>query len=201
MLSESEVLSHVEKYLSYDPISGHFTYRVARGPRKAGSRAGGINGFGYRCIGIGPSGKQKQYLEHRLAFLLMEGRWPKLIDHINGIKDDNRYENLRECTQQQNCMNTSSRRGASSKYKGVRRRVDTYYGEDCVRYLAQIYVNKKNKHLGYFVNEDDAARVYNLAARMYFGQYSKINEIPLSIHDEGRISKKYPIFPITPTCQ
>ena len=177
-MTEQELINYMSKSLSYDPISGDFIYKVARGPRKAGDVAGTIcKHYGYRIIGVGPKGSHRTYGAHRLAFLLMEGRWPGVIDHRNGVRDDNRWENLRECTQQQNCMNTSSRRGTSSKYKGVRRRVDIYYGEECVRWLAQIYYNKKNIHLGYFVEEDDAARAYNLAARMYFGQYSKINEI------------------------
>ena len=47
----------------------------------------------------------KQVYQHRLAFFLMEGRWPSEIDHINGDKSDNRWSNLREVTRSQNSMN------------------------------------------------------------------------------------------------
>lgn len=177
---EQELINHMNKSLSYDPETGEFTYKVARGPRKAGDVAGTIcNHYGYRIIGVGPKGSHRTYGAHRLAFLLMEGRWPGIIDHKNGVRDDNRWENLRECTQQQNCMNTSSRRGTSSKYRGVRKRNRwvSSLNENRVVWLAQIYVNKKNKHLGYFDTEDAAAEAYNEAARMYFGEYAKINEI------------------------
>jgi len=176
-MNEQELIEHINKYLSYDAKRGELIYKVSRGPRSEGSRAGSLGTGGYRKISIGPVGNHKQYMEHRVMFLLKEGRWPGIIDHINGIRDDNRWENIRECTQQQNCMNTSSRKGTSSKYRGVRIREVISFGDYVPKYLAQIYHNKKNVHLGYFDSEVEAAKAYNAASKMYFGKFGKLNTI------------------------
>jgi hypothetical protein len=177
-MTDQELIDHINKCLVYNPDTGVFTYKVSRGPRKQGDVAGSINPNGYRQIGVGPKGFHKIHGAHRIAFLLMEGRWPYVIDHVNGIKDDNRWENIRECTTQQNCMNTSSRRGSSSKYRGVHKRVtlDSMCNRKEV-WIAGIYFDKKKKHLGYFDNERDAARAYNAAAEEHFGEFAKLNVI------------------------
>jgi hypothetical protein len=69
--------------------------------------AGKINSKGYRLIGV----DGRWHKAHRLAWLYMTGSWPReQIDHINLIKNDNRFENLREATQTQNHANTRARR-------------------------------------------------------------------------------------------
>jgi hypothetical protein len=176
-MTDAELLDYVNSYLSYDPESGDFVYKVSRGPRKEGDIAGSVSVHGYRTIGVGPKGSHRQYGAHRLAFLIMEGRMPGIIDHINGIKDDNRYCNLRECTTQQNCMNTSSRRGSSSKYRGVHVRVEWRRNSFVKLWIAGIYHNKKKVHLGYFDDEALAAKAYNEAALEYFGEFAKLNVI------------------------
>ena len=66
---------------------------------------GCCNNEGYIFGGL----RGKYYYEHRLIWLYHYGEWPKeCIDHINGIKDDNRIENLREATKQQNNFNRKS---------------------------------------------------------------------------------------------
>jgi hypothetical protein len=62
---------------------------------------GTSNGFGYLRITV----LGKSYYAHRLAWFYMNGEWPDQIDHINGIKSDNRIENLRNVTVQQNNQN------------------------------------------------------------------------------------------------
>lgn len=94
----------------------------------------------------------------------------KLIDHINGNGLDNRRENLRPCTTQQNGQNSTSRIGTSS-YKGVS------FDARRNKWFARIYVEKKNKFLGYFADEKIAAIAYNKAATEYFGEFAKLNFI------------------------
>ena len=90
------------------------------------------------------------------------------VDHINGNKLDNRRKNLRVCTRKQNGRNTSSKTG-SSRYKGValeKRRN---------KWRADICVSGKNKFLGYFETEEEAANAYDSAAVELFGEYAAIN--------------------------
>lgn len=94
------------------------------------------------------------------------------VDHINSIKIDNRRENLRITTHECNTQNQSKqKRITSSKYKGV-----AWYKRDS-KWRVSIKHKNKNYHLGYFINEDDAAKAYNVKAIELFGEYSKLNKI------------------------
>jgi hypothetical protein len=95
----------------------------------------------------------KGYFAHRLAWLYMTGEMPKdCIDHINGIKDDNRFENLREATKSQNNLNVGIKKNNKSGYKGV----SAYKN----KWKATGYLNKKSIHLGYFKYPKDAHNAY-----------------------------------------
>jgi HNH endonuclease len=90
----------LKRFLKYDPLSGIFIwkYRLA-GKNLIGTEAGTLNSRGYLQIKI----LNRRYLSHRLAFLYMTGKWPKLeVDHKNNIKTDNSWDNLREATCHQN---------------------------------------------------------------------------------------------------
>ena len=128
--------------------------------------AGCLNKSGYRIIGI----NRKYYLEHRLIWLLFNGHFPKEIDHINHIRDDNRIENLREVTRSQNQFNRIKIYGLS-KYKGVS--WDTRSG----KWVVQIQKDGKRKNLGYFDSEEKGAEAYNIEAKKLFGKYANLNII------------------------
>lgn len=78
--------------LTYDPETGLLTWKVKTGARvRIGEQAGKTNNKGYRAIGI----DRKLYSGHRLAWLLIHGEWPSgVMNHLNGIKTDNRLANL-----------------------------------------------------------------------------------------------------------
>jgi hypothetical protein len=93
------------------------------------------------------------------------------VDHINHNGLDNRKENLRLATAQQNNWNRRKRSGnVSSKYKGV-----TKLGASTWR--ASVYIKSKNVQLGDFPNEKMAALAYNIAALKYFGEFACVNSI------------------------
>lgn len=96
-------IGNIEDLLEYIPETGEMFWKVRRNNRvKAGDRvSSAVNSFGYINVTV----NYKQYLYHRLAFYLMEGRWPLTIDHINHNKTDNRWANLREATYSENNLN------------------------------------------------------------------------------------------------
>ena len=111
-------------------------------------------------------GGEKIYM-HRLIMDASKGIY---IDHINGNGLDNRRCNLRICTNQQNHRNKSKNFG-NSLYKGVA------WHKKAKKWEAYIKYNKKN-HLGLFLTQEEAALAYNIAAKKYFGEFAKLNEIP-----------------------
>ena len=92
------------------------------------------------------------------------------IDHKDGNTLDNRKDNLRFCTCQQNNMNSKPRKGTSI-YKGVS------WSKRKKKWETGIFVNKKTIHLGYYKSEEEAALVYNLAASIHFGEFARLNEV------------------------
>jgi hypothetical protein len=128
----------LDEILSYCPETGIFRWKVSRPPRgKAGDIAGYNNGSGYIKISI--SGKR--HYAHRLAFIIMGHPEPKVVDHINRVKHDNSWKNLRAVTQKENSLN-------NPLPKGIRKRYGKWY--------ARI----SDKHIGVFDSEKEAADAY-----------------------------------------
>lgn len=127
------------------------------------------------------NGKQKkQGLAHDV---LGVKRWELrdkglVVDHINHDTLDNRRENLRLVTRSQNGFNQKPQKNTSSKYKGV-----TWY-KAIGKWHTQIQVANVRYHLGYYVNEHDAAYVYNAAAKVLFQQYALLNDITGAVTDD-----------------
>jgi hypothetical protein len=119
----------------------------------------------------GPYAQTNIYMggKHRLIKMhsLITG-W-ELTDHIDGNGLNNQRYNLREATVSQNQANARPRTGGSSVYKGV------CWHKGSRRWRAYIQVRKKQMSLGYFTDETDAAKAYDIAAREYFGEYAYLN--------------------------
>jgi len=101
------LLARIEADVSYDPNTGIFRWKINRGRgAKIGNIAGTVKKKGYRVIVI----NRKSFYAHRLAFLFMLRRFPTdQVDHVNRVKDDNRWSNLRECTNAENHQNMPMR--------------------------------------------------------------------------------------------
>jgi hypothetical protein len=91
-----------------------------------------------------------------------------IIDHINNNKLDCRKINLRNVNQSENSRNTFSRKG-TSKYKGV------FWAKHINKWIANIKHNYRNHYLGSFTNEEDAAKAYDKAARLFHGEFGRFN--------------------------
>src|SRR5579863_3382757 len=111
----------VRKILDYNPISGILTwkYRYDCPPewntKWAGKEAGAKHPDCHRFLSI----NNTRYKSHRIIWFMVTGKWPVGIDHINGIRDDNRWDNLREANQLQNMQNQCIRSNNTSGYPGV----------------------------------------------------------------------------------
>jgi hypothetical protein len=156
---------YLKSVLHYEPITGAWTWKISRRGMKPYQQAGSISVYGYRTIKI----DKKQYRGSRLAWFYMKGEWPNQIDHINNISDDDRWENLREVTKQQNQQNRGKQKINTSGYKGV------YWHNKNKKWYAQIGINRKNIHLGFFDDLKEAALAYNYAASQHFGPYARLN--------------------------
>lgn len=90
-------------------------------------------------------------LIHRVIFGLAVGD-PRQVDHIDGDPLNNQRSNLRIVTPAQQMQNKKSYRGSTSAHRGVS------WNTKLQKWVAQIQANGKNKHLGCFLSEEDAAR-------------------------------------------
>jgi hypothetical protein len=129
---------------------------------KAGSIAGTKTAKGYIRVSV----DGKRYNAHGLVFLYHHGYMPKFIDHINGIRDDNRIENLRECTESENGMNRKKIKGCSSKYKGVS------WNRSSKKWKSSIKLNGKAVSLGEFWCEDVASQVVRIKRLEMHGEFA-----------------------------
>lgn len=148
---------YVRERLSYDPITGVFTRMTAWGRFSIGDIAGCKRKDGYREIKLDGRG----YLAHRLAWLVVYGTWPaENIDHLNGIRDDNRIANLRDVTKYVNQQNTRcSYKGNVSGFLGV------HWVKNIGKFTACIKSNKQQIHLGCFTDPAEAHQAYLKAKR------------------------------------
>jgi hypothetical protein len=156
----------LREMLDYCPETGVFRWRVSNGKRAiAGQPAGGISRNGYARISIDDA----KHYAHRLAWLHVHGVWPQgQIDHINGVKADNRIANLREASASQNGQNRSAARADSGSGKiGVR------LNPTSGRWGAEIVKNGQKHNLGYFDTKEAAHAAY-LAAKRKLHEFGEV---------------------------
>lgn len=153
--------------IDYDPFTGIMKSKIDRATLKIGDVIGSINSkTGYLRASI----DGKEYYQHRLAFLLITGKWPtKEIDHIDENKTNNSWNNLREATRSQNESNKKKSIVNASPYKGVFFRRRNKYNP----WESFIKSNNKQIYLGSFPTAEEANKVYIEASIKIFGEFSQ----------------------------
>lgn len=125
----------------------------------------------HRIVRLYTGGKPKAILVHRLvaiAFLPPPSGSRTMVDHADCDPSNNCAENLRWATRTENSRNSRKHtKQASSQYKGVSRHKN--------KWSATICLNGKKKYLGVYVNEKDAADVYDRWALEAFGSFARTN--------------------------
>lgn len=148
-------IERIRQILNYNKETGIITWSKDSGIRWAGCMAGSVYPNGYRRIEI----DGKRFAAHRLAWVIVNGTWPELhIDHINGIRDDNRIGNLRLATSGQNSQNIRAPLSSNKHgFLGVKNNKG--------RWVATISVNRNFMYLGSFATPELAHEEYLKAKR------------------------------------
>lgn len=148
--------------LVYDPETGALNWRVTRPGAPKGALVGTRTSDGYTQVEV----DYRIYRAHRVIWLLMTGKWPKhLIDHRNGKRADNRWENIREATPVQNARNRRPSKRNSSGRIGVTK---TAKG----KWQAFIGVGLRNIVLGTFPTFDEAVAARASAETLHYGEFT-----------------------------
>ncbi len=155
----------VRSLFDFNPATGELQWRVRRqGVRSSRSR-NSLNSHGYREVTI----RGRSYLVHRIGWLHHFGKWPvSQLDHVNGVRTDNRIKNLREATPSQNQWNRRKPKNNTSGFKGV-----SLYKKGRRRWRAIIKVGEKSVYLGVYKTAQEAHAAYVAAARVYFGEFGR----------------------------
>lgn len=142
----------------FDPETGIFTRKTTVAPN---ARKGDVAGWNYAGGYLGITADGKQYVAHRLAWLYVHGEWPDQIDHIDHNRQNNKINNLRNANFSVNSKNV----GPFSTNKAGVHGVCLY--KPTGKWKAQIGVNGKSIHLGYFDTKEAAAAARSAANKKY----------------------------------
>jgi len=163
--------ARLKEILDYDSQTGIFVWKKYGNRTKHGKIAGTKHGDGYIRIGI----DYKLYLAHRLAWLFVYGYMPvELTDHINGIRNDNKISNLRECSSSQNSQNRQRRNDNKSGFKGIS------WHKPAKKWQVFIKLNGQSKYLGTFQDLSSAIEARKNAAIKLHGEFANLSDAAIT---------------------
>ena len=174
-VNTTELPKNSEQWASID---GYKNYQVSWWGRVRNAKTGrilksGVSSNTYLTVGLSKMGKAKYFSVH----VLVAREWvenpdkKRCVDHIDGNKANNHWENLRYATTSENGMNAKNRTDGSSVYKGVS------YQAKSRKWKSTIVLDGKSIHLGLYANEREAAEVYNTAALEHYKEFARLNTI------------------------
>lgn len=147
MTREEKCKLAIERGYTYDPETG-FIYGLK------GKKIIRENGLGYIKICFYINKKEYSLFAHQFAWYFINKKCAEEIDHINGVRNDNRICNLRAVTKQQNHFNRTTAKGY-------------YWKKKLQKWESSICINKKNVYLGVFNTEQEARNAYLAAKEIY----------------------------------
>lgn len=147
MTREEKCLLAIERGYTYNPETGEIF-------NKFGKLISGLNGAKYVNIHFRFNKKRCNLLAHQFAWYLIYKECVLEIDHINGIRNDNKIYNLRSVTRNQNQWNKKTSKGF-------------FFNKIRNKYQSQIYLNNKKIYLGLFNTEEEAKNAYLQAKEKY----------------------------------
>ncbi|MFZ2540824.1 MAG: HNH endonuclease [Gallionella sp.] len=150
-------IDRLKELLDYDHLTGDFLWKKKRnGGYSVGAIAGCKTLEGYWQLRI----DNKSYKAHRVAWFFVYGIWPRILDHIDHDKLNNRIINLREVTTAENGQNQiEAQAGNKNGFLGVD------YHKSSRKFRAHIMTNRKRKFLGSFLTAEEAHEAYIAAKR------------------------------------
>jgi hypothetical protein len=140
---------------------GKLYWKKNQGNVKVGQEAGTVAQIGRMYV----QAEGKKHLVHRVIWFLHYGNCPEFLDHIDGNPLNNKIENLRPATKQQNAMNRKVKSDSLLGIKGVTKR-----GK---KFSSSIFINGVSKFLGVFETKEMAAEAYSKAAQINFKEFAR----------------------------
>lgn len=166
----SKALELAGELLQYDKKTGVFRWKSGRAQVRAGDIAGSMDNHGYIKLRL----NGMFFKAHRIAWMMAYREAPKgQIDHINGIRSDNRIENLRVVTNKQNAENMKLRSDNTSGFRGVS------FNRKAGRYEAHVRHLGKKLNLGIFDTKEEASAIARMAREKLFTHERRSqNDVP-----------------------
>lgn len=153
MISHEELLDT----LTYNPDTGAFFWKNKGRGRQLNKEVGSWDMYGYKTVRLGKQNNNKSYKLHRLAWFYATGEWPKHdIDHLNGIRHDNRMENLRDVPRKMNLENQRKIKNRPTK-TGL---IGAYFDSRKDMFYSRISHHDKSIYLGSFKTAEEAHNKY-----------------------------------------
>ena len=150
----------LKELFDYDPLIGLLVHKTnsTNGKRRAGEPVRLLCTGYYKTSVDG-----REAYVHRIAWKIMTGEEPEVVDHIDGNGTNNLWNNLRDFRAYQNQGNIAVPVHNTSGVKGV------HWDKVKLRWTAQISIGNKKRHLGRFASIEDAKKAYDAAALLHFG--------------------------------
>lgn len=147
----------------YKPETGELLWRNCRIKKLNGKQAGAVRQDGYLQVNV----RGRLYFVHRIIFLLVTGEEPIEVDHINGVRADNRWSNLRPVSRGENSLNKKLHKNNKSGVKGV------FWSEANQKWRAVVKLGGRPVYAKMFKEFDDAAKAVAEARRSFHGEFSR----------------------------